>query len=128
MGKTILDTNILIEISRNNQEIINKVSIISPEEIYITAVIYSEFMRGIKNKELLTPYLQFLNRFNMLYSSKESDLLMLEIFKEYSLSYRPAIADMQIAAICVHHNASLYTLNTKDFTFVPDLIFFNTAS
>lgn len=121
MGKIVFNTNILIEISRKNTEIFKIVSEINPNDIYISAVVYAEFMRGIKNKDLLKPYLHFLDGFKMLYSSTETDKLVIEIFKQFSLSHKPEIADIHIVAICLNYDATLYTLNTKDFSFVPDI-------
>jgi len=40
---------------------------------------------------------------------------------DYSLSHRPSIPDMLIAATAVNDNFELYTLNTKDFKFIPNM-------
>lgn len=125
MERIVLDTNILIEISRNNKAIFDKVSEISPNSIFITSVVFAEFMKGIKNKESLTPYLKFLSKFNLLYSKNESEDKFIELFKLYSLSHQPSIADMQIASICIQNDAQLFTLNQKDFSFIPELKLFN---
>lgn len=34
---------------------------------------------------------------------------------------KPFIGDMLIAATALHHEIEIYTLNTKDFQFIPDL-------
>jgi tRNA(fMet)-specific endonuclease VapC len=39
----------------------------------------------------------------------------------YSLSHKVSVPDMLIAATAISHDVMLYTLNTKDFKFIPDL-------
>ena len=121
MEKIILDTNILIEISRNNLEIIQVYDNLDDNSLFITSVVFAEFMKGIKNKESLTPYLKFLSKFNLLYANNETEDKFIELFKLYSLSHQPAIADMQIASVCIQNDAQLFTLNQKDFSFIPEL-------
>jgi tRNA(fMet)-specific endonuclease VapC len=42
-------------------------------------------------------------------------------FRKYSLSHRPQIADMLIASFALHYEMPLFTLNTKDFSFVENI-------
>lgn len=123
MEKIVFDTNILIEISRKNWDIIKIYDELNDESIFITAVVYAEFMRGVLNKSLLKPYQRFLDGFKLLNSNADTDTLMMEVFKQYSLSHRPTIADIQIASVCLHYDAKLFTLNTKDFSFVSGIKF-----
>jgi predicted nucleic acid-binding protein len=46
---------------------------------------------------------------------------------KYCLSHRLRLPDAIIAAIAIYHNIELFTLNLKDFTFLPDikLYYFN---
>jgi predicted nucleic acid-binding protein len=39
----------------------------------------------------------------------------------YSLSHKASVPDMLIAATALSHDVTLYTLNIKDFKFIPDL-------
>jgi predicted nucleic acid-binding protein len=39
----------------------------------------------------------------------------------YSLSHKASIPVMLIAATAIANNIELYTLNTKDFKFIPEL-------
>ena len=47
-----------------------------------------------------------------------------ELMEAYSLSHKLAIPDALIAATALTHHAPLYTLNLKDFRFIPDLVLF----
>jgi len=44
--------------------------------------------------------------------------------EEYSLSHNLSIPDALIAATAMEHMLELYTLNTKDFQFIPDLMLY----
>ncbi|MBK7896587.1 MAG: PIN domain-containing protein [Anaerolineaceae bacterium] len=43
----------------------------------------------------------------------------------YSLSHKLSIPDALIAATALVHNLELFTLNIKDFRFIPGLTLFN---
>lgn len=88
--------------------------------IFITPVIYSEFLKEVPNKEYLPKYLKFLKRFKMVYANEESEKIFI-IFEKYSLSHLPSIPDAKIAAIALHYDAKIFTLNTKDFLFMEGL-------
>lgn len=48
-------------------------------------------------------------------------VLFVELMRRYSLSHKVSIPDMLLAATAISHELELYTLNTKDFKFIPDL-------
>jgi predicted nucleic acid-binding protein len=43
---------------------------------------------------------------------------------KYCLSHKLGLADALIAATAIIHNLELYTLNVKDFVFIPQLRLF----
>lgn len=45
----------------------------------------------------------------------------LALLEEYALSHRLSVPDALIAATALSQNIPLYTLNLKDFQFIPDL-------
>ena len=47
--------------------------------------------------------------------------LFIKLMSRYSLSHKVSIPDMLIAATIMIHKIELYTLNTKDFKFIPEL-------
>ena len=47
--------------------------------------------------------------------------IFIELMSCYSLSHKVSIPDMLIAATAISHDLELYTLNTKDFKFIPEL-------
>ena len=56
------------------------------------------------------------------YSVNENiSALFIQLMIRYSLSHKASIPDMLIAATAIIHNIQLYTLNVKDFKFIPEL-------
>jgi len=121
MEKIILDTNILIELSRNNTEILNKITNINPDNLYITPVVYGEFIFGAQNKFQFDAYLKFIQKFKILNSNEKVDDIFIQLYNNFSLSHRPTIPDFLIAAISIYYDATLFTLNVKDFKFINNL-------
>ena len=48
----------------------------------------------------------------------------LQLMATYSLSHKLSIPDALIAATALVHNVELFTLNVKDFHFIPGLTLF----
>jgi len=46
------------------------------------------------------------------------------LVEQYCLSHKLALPDALIAATALHYDIELYTLNLKDFKFIPDLKIF----
>ncbi len=117
----IIDTNILIEISRNNKAVIKKCEAIKSENICITPVSVAEFINGTQNKSTYNKAEKLLSGFLVLEFDKGISELFLANYKKYWLSHHPSIPDMLIAAVALHYKLPLYTLNTKDFRYIKGL-------
>lgn len=52
---------------------------------------------------------------------------MLRLMEAYCLSNRLNLPDALIAATALHHNLPLYTLNRKDFRYIPNLHLYEPA-
>ncbi|MFN0049825.1 MAG: PIN domain-containing protein [Cytophagales bacterium] len=124
MEKIILDTNILIEMSKSNMEIIHKITNYNRDTIFITSIIYVEYLNGVFNKETMPQAKKLLQNFKTLHSNVETDNIFIQLFEKYSLSHKPSIPDMLIASSAIYYNAKLFTLNKKDFTFIEGLQLF----
>jgi len=47
--------------------------------------------------------------------------MAVNLVKTYCLSHKLEFADALIAATAIQHNAELFTLNRKDFAYIPSL-------
>jgi len=117
----ILDACILIEIQRGNQQIVEKIYKFEQSDLYVTPIVIAEFYRGSRNKEEFAKCRKLVEKFNVLSLNHAVAEVFANIFEEYSLSHRPAIPDMLIAATALHYNGSIYTFNHRDFSFIKDI-------
>jgi predicted nucleic acid-binding protein len=51
-------------------------------------------------------------------------MMTVNLVEKYSLSHKLSLPDAMIAATALYHNIPLYTLNTKDFKFIPKIKLF----
>lgn len=112
MLQLLLDTNILIEFLKKNQQvkeyIIQKPSFIS----YINA---GELIQGAKDKKELKEIQELVSLLPVHDGSPEISRLGLDITAKYSLSHNTGFADTLIAATAIETNTTLVTLNHKHF-------------
>ena len=110
--------------SKSNKDVIHKIKDYNKDNIFITTVIYVEYLNGVFNKESMPQAIKLLLNFSILHSTIEIDRIFMDLFKKYSLSHKPSIPDMLIAATAIHYDAQLFTLNTRDFRFIEGLQLF----
>ena len=59
--------------------------------------------------------------------TRDISLRFLELMETYALSHRPGIPDILIAATALDNDLSLFTLNLKDFHYIPELKIYEEA-
>ncbi|MFM9838204.1 MAG: type II toxin-antitoxin system VapC family toxin [Cyclobacteriaceae bacterium] len=123
-GIVILDTNILIEIIRKNREVIQKCDSAGTENLAISSIRRSEFLLGSRDKEDFEKNKKFVSKFSLLKVTEPIDNIFTELYELFSLSHRPGIPYLLIAATALNYTIPLYTLSAKDFRFIPNLILF----
>jgi tRNA(fMet)-specific endonuclease VapC len=117
----IFDTTILIEISKGNNEVKQKVVEMSPSIIYISTITAAEFIVGARDKSDMLKIKRHLDNYTFLSINEGIDTIFLDLFTFYALSHRPGIADMLIAASALYYELPVYTLNKKHFGFIPGI-------
>ena len=119
----LCDTNILIELYKNNPKIIAELRSIGLNKLAISTITQAELYYGAINKielQKIKKHLELLNIFavDVMVSNR-----FIELMETYSLSHKLSIPDAFIAATALVHNIDLYTLNIKDFRFIKGLNF-----
>ncbi len=121
MEKIILDTNILIEILKSNKDILKKLK--ATDTVYaISSISAMELFFGALNKSELVMLKKFVKSFEMLHIDESISSVALGLVAKYAKSHGLHIADALIAATAQNYKIKLYTLNTKDFRFIDELI------
>ncbi len=121
MEKIVFDTNILIDISRGNSAILNTIKKLAPKSLFISAITGGEFLNGARNKNELHLIQRHLNQYSILPLTSGISELFVELMNKYTLSHKPFVPDLLIAATCIQYNLPLYTSNVKDFRFITGL-------
>jgi len=120
----IIDTDILIDIGRNNKVAIERLKLEKDKyELAVSVITEMELVIGCRNKTELKYVEQFLEGFEILSLNLEISRKAVDLLKQYRLSHGLLIADSLIAAKAIIFNAALLTKNQKDFKFIKGLRF-----
>ena len=119
----VLDSNILIDILKGQQETINIVQALPPP-LSISSVTAMELIVGARNKREIKKLEQFIAVFEVIHVNTNISSQALQLITEYAKSHGLDIPDSLIAATALVNRAKLFTYNIKDFQFIADLDLF----
>jgi len=117
----IFDTNILIELYRGNLAVKEEILHIQSDIFYVSSITVAEFMVGAKNKDDFKRIENQLSNYTTIPVNTEINDIFIDLFRAFTLSQRPGIADTLIAATALYYHLPLYTLNKKHFQFIPGI-------
>ncbi len=123
--KVLCDTCILIDFFNGRSQKIAKLND-TGKILFINPVIELELLQGAKNKTEMQQLEKKLRMFYQLNMPQENFQVARDLIKFYSLSHGLRLADALIAANALIYDLSLYTLNVKDFIFIPELMLHKT--
>ncbi len=117
----LCDTNILIEFYKNNPAIVQELRDIGSDTISISVITQAELYFGALNKQELAAIRQHLRMIHRYSIDAGTATCFIDLMEQYALSHKPSIPDMLIAATALVHDIELYTLNIRDFRFIPKI-------
>ncbi len=117
----ICDTNIIVDFFKNLPQIVKEVNGIGTSNVAISTVTAAELFFGALNKREHRKIEKTIAPILNLPITEPVSLIFEQLMKDFSLSHKPGIPDMLIAATAIHHGFELYTLNKKDFRYIPEL-------
>jgi hypothetical protein len=124
MEKVILDTNILIEILKNNKETIKEVEKFDIH--YISEVTKMELFYGALNKVELEKLNNFVSLFEIISINQNISSSASNLIYKYAKSHNLNIPDGLIAATSLETKYPLFTYNLKDFKYIDNISLINT--
>jgi predicted nucleic acid-binding protein len=124
----LCDTNIIIEVYRQNQFIRSVVESIGQANIAISDVTRAELIDKAQNKRELHLIEKYADTFFCLPVEEEISSMSINLILKYGLKHKLEFNDALIAATAIHHNIELYTLNVKDFFFIPGIRLYHPLS
>lgn len=116
METILLDTNILIEILKGNQETISRVESINI--IAISAISAMELYYGAFNKVEVNKLEKFMTLFEIIDFNEQISQTSTRLIKTYAKSHNLDIPDSLIASTALVNNYKLFTYNLKDFRYI----------
>lgn len=120
----LCDTNIFIELFRNNKSIVKDLENIKPENICTSVVCVAELYFGAIDRKELNKIQKDLSGIKFFQLESAISELALELMYRYVLAHKIPFPDFLIAATALHHDIELHTLNKKDFSFIPGIKFY----
>ena len=117
----LCDTNILIEFYKNNGIVTQTLHKIGPTQLAISVVTQAELYFGALNKVELQKIKRHLSALHRFPIEEAISTKFLELMETYALSHKLSLPDALIAATALVNDVELYTLNVKDFRYMPDL-------
>ena len=117
----LCDTIILIEFYKNNSDIVDELQKLGLAELAVSVVTSGELYFGAKDKRELEKIQKQLSLIQQIPLDLDISNRFLSLLEEYALSHKLSVPDALIAATALSQNIPLYTLNLKDFQFIPGL-------
>jgi len=117
----LCDTNIFIEVYRCNMAICTELERLGHDNIAVSDVTRAELFYGALNKSELKMIRRDLDQIVTLHINTEISEMAVSLVEQYCLSHKLDIEDALIAATAIYHGVELFTLNVKDFVFIPDI-------
>lgn len=117
----LLDTNILIELYKDNPLVKTALEKQGVSNLAISAITAGELYFGARDKRELRKIQKHLALLEQIAVDAEITELFIKLLLEYALSHRLNIPDALIAATALQNKLPLYTLNLKDFQYIPGL-------
>lgn len=119
----LIDTDILIDISRNKIDAVLLFDNLSQKDlsIYISVISAMELIIGARNKQEIKEIENFLAEYKILELSDEISLCAYQFIKTYAKSHGLEIPDALIAASAISNKLSLASNNKKHFSMIKEL-------
>lgn len=120
----LCDTNILIEFYRGNPAILDVLHEVGVQDLAISVITAGELFFGAQDKRELRKIQRHLALLNQIALDADISTRFVLLLENYALSHKLSVPDALIAATAICHELPLYTLNTKDFHFLPEIRLF----
>ncbi|MBE0493014.1 MAG: type II toxin-antitoxin system VapC family toxin [Thiomicrospira sp.] len=116
-----LDTNVLIEILKNNPQTLDKLKQFNTG-FAISSITAMELLYGALDKKELQQLQAFIEKFQIIHIDQVTSEQATALITSYAKSHTLDIPDALIAATCLTRKLPLFTYNLKDFRFIPGLV------
>jgi tRNA(fMet)-specific endonuclease VapC len=120
MAQIVLDTNILIEILKNNTQTLRAVEGLNGE-LCISAITVMELYFGARDKIELSKLKKFIKLFEVIEINTDISCQATLLIEKYAKSHHLDIPDALIASSALVNKLPIMTYNRKDFKYIDGL-------
>jgi predicted nucleic acid-binding protein len=117
----LLDTDVLIEISRGRPEAIPFLEKLESPVLRIPGVVAMEFLIGSRNKIDLVRAQKVLSRCEVVTPNASDTQLAIQLVESFALTTGMSLPDYVIAAQAINAAETLFSFNLKHFSVLPNL-------
>jgi len=117
----ICDTNIFINYLNNDEKTIEKLQEIGLENVAMSAITAMELLQGMSNKTELRKMQKTIKQYHVIDFTNQVSELSVQLIEQFTLSNCLQIPDSIIGATAIVYDLPLFTYNTKDFKFMPNI-------
>ena len=121
----LYDTNIFISAFNGRKDTIDQLDKIGLDEVVLSAVTVMELFQGMGSKVQLAQMKKKIKFFDVVQMDETISQKAVEFIEAYKLSHGLTIPDAIIGATSVVHQIPLYTYNSRDFDFLPEIILYH---
>lgn len=122
MIKLLVDTDVMIELTRGNNQAIQLLNTYHKQhQLCVSSITRYELLIGSRNKSELKDLLELLTFFNTLSLNNEIAQMAEKFIIDYNLSHNLQLADALIASTALVNNVALLSRNKKDFQYIDKL-------
>lgn len=118
----IIDTDILIDISRNNEKaIVHLENLETNSLLAVSLITQMELPVSCRNKQEAVFLDNFLKRFQIIKLNENISMITVDLLRQYRLSHGLLMPDALIAATALSLDSGLATKNQRDYQFIENL-------
>ena len=117
----LCDTNVFIYAFNGNDRTLAALEAIGYDEIILSSITVMELYQGMGNKKELQAMKKRIKYYDVIQVDDRISELAVSLIDKFNLSHGLNIPDAIIGASAVIHGIELFTYNTKDFRFIPDI-------
>jgi len=121
----LCDSNILIHVPRGRMDVKERMENIGNENICLSLITVAEIYAGANNKLDFAFLKKTIEKYNIFSINDEVSNVFHGLILNYTLSHHIQIPDAFIAATAIANGIEIYTENTGDFKFIPELKFYH---
>lgn len=119
----LCDSNVFFDYFRGKPTMLQELSYLGFDRLAISAITIAEVYAGM-NKGEVRRTREIINQFSWYDFNTEMSRRFLQLMNGH-YERRPGLPDMMIAATALIANVDVFTLNRKDFDFLPGLRLYN---